>query len=127
MLVRLTSSTSGEVIMFAEQVRRLFDIVGKECTARGVFTLEQLPDAVTRLRRAVEDEKQEITRTAEAGRSGRDRENARATDKDADEADPDKNPAVAVGLGQRAHPLIGLMERTQKDEGFILWEAANDF
>lgn len=55
MLVRLTSNTSGEMIMFAEHARRLFEIVGKECTARGVFTTEQLPAAIARLRQAVQD------------------------------------------------------------------------
>jgi len=44
--------------MMADQVRRLFEIIGKRCTAQGVFTLEQLPDAIARLRRAVEEEKQ---------------------------------------------------------------------
>ena len=53
MLVRLTSSTSGDMIMFAEHARRLFEIVGKECTARGVFTCEQLPEAITRLKEAI--------------------------------------------------------------------------
>lgn len=28
----------------------------------------------------------------------------------------------ACNLGQRAHPLIKLMEWTYKEEGFILWE-----
>ena len=46
MLIRLTSSTSGEVVMFAKHARRLFEIIGKECTARGVFTFEQLPAAL---------------------------------------------------------------------------------
>ena len=57
MLVKLTSNTSGEMIMFAEHARRLFDIIGKECTARGVFTKEQLPDAIARLRQAVQEDR----------------------------------------------------------------------
>lgn len=117
MLVRLTSSTSGEVILFAEHARRLFEIVGKECTARGVFTLEQLPDAMARLRQALVDEKEAATRAPETPPAGADREKA----EDADEPEP------AVSLAQRAHPLIRLMERTQNEGGFILWEAAGDF
>ena len=57
MLVRLTSNTAGEMIMFAEHARRLFEIIGKECTARGVFTKEQLPEAIHCLRRAVHEER----------------------------------------------------------------------
>ncbi len=118
MLVKLTSSTSGEVILFAEHAHRLFEIIGKECTARGVFALEQLPDAMARLRQAVEGEKAATPRVAQAQpvRAGHDK----AEDTDADKPD-------AVGLAQRAYPLIRLMERTQNEGGFILWEAASDF
>ena len=37
MLVTLTSSSSGEIIMFADVAQRLLTIAGKECTARGAF------------------------------------------------------------------------------------------
>ena len=60
MLVKLTSNTSGEMIMLAEHVRRLFEIIGKDCTARGVFLTEQLPEAIEKLHRAVNDEKQAL-------------------------------------------------------------------
>jgi len=119
MLVRLTSSTSGEVILFAEHAHRLFEIIGKERTARGVFALEQLPDAMARLRQAVEDEKAATPRAAQ-GRP------VRVQDDKAEDAGADK-PEIAVGLAQRAYPLIRLMERTQNEGGFILWEAAGDF
>lgn len=112
MLVKFTSNTSGEIVMFAEVARRLFDIVGKEGTARGVFTLEQLPAAVEKLSRAVADEKN-------AGWP------ADAAQDEDEESGEEKYPPV--GLAQRAHPLIELMERTRKNEGFILWEAAQDF
>ena len=32
MLVRINSNTSGDMIMFAEHLRLLFDIIGKECS-----------------------------------------------------------------------------------------------
>ena len=56
MLIKLTSNTSGEMIMLAEHAHRLFHIIGKECTARGVFIAEQLPEAIEKLHRAVIDE-----------------------------------------------------------------------
>ena len=119
MLVRLTSNTSGEVILFAEHARRLFEIIGKERTARGVFALEQLPDAMARLRQAVADEKATMTRASQA-------QPVRADHDKAEDANADK-PEIAVGLAQRAYPLIRLMERTHNEGGFILWEAASDF
>jgi len=119
MLVKLTSSTSGEVILFAEHAHRLFEIIGKERTARGVFALEQLPDALARLRQAVADEK--VARPRDPQAQPDRAEHDKAEDADAAQLEP------AVGLAQRAYPLIRLMERTQKDGGFILWEAASDF
>ncbi len=122
MLVKLTSSTSGEMIMFAEQVRRLYEIIDKECTARGVFTKEQVPEALAKLHHAVHAEKMAL----HAARH-------EASEDDIDDADetPDdedyKTGRVVVNLAQRATPLIHLMERTQKEAGFILWEADKDF
>jgi hypothetical protein len=119
MLVKLTSSTSGEVILFAEHARRLFEIIGKECTARGVFTLEQLPEAMARLQHAVADEKDASKRSPEAPAN-------QQADREKTE-DADDNCDRSISLGQRAHPLIRLMERTHNEGGFILWEAARDF
>ena len=121
MLVRLTSSTSGDMIMFAEHLCTLFKIVGKECTSRGVFTTEQLPEAIARLRQAVEEEKaalhEAVSKAHEDG-----------VDEDDNLADDDhKSGRVGIHLAQRAHPLIHLMEWTLKEEGFILWETEKDF
>jgi hypothetical protein len=121
MLVRLTSSTSGEMIMFAEHLCLLFKIVGKECTSRGVFTTEQLPEAITRLQRAIQDEKSVLHEAVcKAHEDG--------LDEDEDLADEDhKSGRAGVHLAQRAHPLIHLMEWTLREKGFILWETEKDF
>ena len=121
MLVRMNSSTAGEMVMFAEHVRRLFDIIGKECTARGVFTCEQLPEAITRLKEAIAEENR-VLKAAErqAHEEGLEPE---------DEAveDEEYRSGAGIHLGQRAAPFIHLMEWTLKEKGFILWEAAHDF
>ena len=119
MLVRLTSSTSGEMIMYAEHLCQLFKIIGKECTARGVFTAEQLPEAIARLQFAVHEENVALHDAAsKANEEGLDDEQ---TNED------HKSGRVGVHLAQRAHPLIKLMEWTLKEEGFILWETGKDF
>lgn len=120
MLVRINSSTSGDMIMFAEHVRLLFDIVGKECCARGVFTYEQLPDAIARLKEAIAAEKQALHEAEQR---------AREHGKDPEEVSGDErcDPFGRVHLGQRASPLVHLMEWTLKEKGFILWEADRDF
>ena len=121
MLVRLTSSTSGEMIIFAEHLCQLFKIIGKECTARGVFTTEQLPEAIARLQYAVHEEKLALHEAASKAHE-------EAEDEDDEQAEEDrKSGRVGVHLAQRAHPLIEMMEWTLKEEGFILWETDKDF
>ena len=140
MLVRLTSSTSGEIIMFADHAHALFEWIGKETTARGVFTAEQLPEAIDRLRRGVEEEKAAAKRLGEELRANEGKSRMRDDEADEDEENGDggddeddgnekkkKTLKVKVSLGQRAQPLINLMQWTLKEEGFILWEASADF
>ena len=116
MLVKFNSSTSGEMIMFAAHARRLFDAIGKEGTARGVFTTEQLPAAIAALKQAI-DADRAATRQAQA-------ETENAED---DEADDEAREDDPVSLAQRAAPLLRLMEWTLKEKGFILWQASADF
>lgn len=134
MLIRLTSSTSGEVVMFAKHARRLFEVIGKECTARGVFTFEQLPSALARLYQAVDEEKLAARLLAGEERAGKarpethDDDEGDAADGEENDADEAKRKAdERIGLGQRARPLINLMEWTVREKGYILWEAAQDF
>lgn len=110
MLVTFTSSTSGEILMFSEIAHRLFGIIGKQGTARGVFINEQLPDAIKKLRQAVAGETGKTDGAgqpqATAGESG---------------TEPD------VSLAQRTHSFIEMMERTGKKNGYVMWQAEHDF
>ena len=119
MLVKITSNTSGEIIMFAEHLHALFQIIGKECTARGVFVKEQLPDAILKLQQAIDEEKLAAKLRASEEQSTSDEE-------DSDEL-AEEDESQTVSLGHRAVPLIHLMEWTLKEGGFILWEASGDF
>jgi len=110
MVVKFTSSTSGQILMMSPVARQLLEVVGKSCTARGVFTAEQLPDAIRRLQRAALDPKAPPAPPPDSGNSG-----------------GEENEEVQVGLGQRAFPLIELFERTLADEGYVMWEAPGDF
>ncbi len=117
MLVKLTSSTSGEMVIYAEHLRPLFELLEKACTARGVFTLDQLPIAIERLQKAADEDREQSRQEAAAQAA-----------KSEDEKEEDVESAkVKVGLSQRAYPLIQLMKRTLTAKGFILWEATRDF
>lgn len=108
MLVKFISSKTGELMMFAEVAHQLLAAVGKECTARGTFTVEEMLPAAEALKRAIE--------RGEAPASSRE-----------DEAEPGKEKPVA--LGQRAWPFIDMLERTasQGHRANIIWEAPRDF
>jgi hypothetical protein len=56
-LVVFRSKAAGEIFMFAETARRIFEIIGRSESARGVITAEQVTDALQRLVSAVEQEK----------------------------------------------------------------------
>ena len=114
MLVTFNSSVSGEMLMQAEVAKRLLELIGKECTARGVITLEQLPEALALLRRAVAEEK---TGQQQAG----------AVDNGYPDPDDETSAEPPVGLARRAFPFIEMLEWTQREDGFVLWEASRDF
>ena len=127
MLIKLTSNTSGELVMFAQHARRLFEIIGKECTARGVFTFEQLPSALARLYQAVDEEKLAARLLADEERAGKGGEEMTEDAEEGDDLAVERKAQAQISLGQRARPLINLMEWTVKEQGFILWEAKQDF
>lgn len=111
MLVRFYSSETGELLMFAEAARTLLQAIGKECTARGTFTQAEMAGAAAALRLAVKG--------AEA---------PPPDDEDVeDEGVRKKEPVVAIG--QRAWPLIDMLERSSRGgpKANIIWEAASDF
>ncbi|MBL8396368.1 MAG: DUF1840 domain-containing protein [Candidatus Accumulibacter sp.] len=113
MLVKFISSTSGQIMMFAPVARQLLEAIGKDCSARGVITTEQLPEAISRLRIAATD--------------GKSSSASNKADTETHGGRDDEDEANRVGLGQRAYPLIELLEWTRKEEGFVLWEATKDF
>lgn len=108
MLVKFHSSTSGEILMFAETARQFVELIGKAAQAKGVVTYEQLPDAIARIEAA-------IARAKTAEKAG------------AAAADTGNDEAPAIGLVQRFVPMLELLQRTRDDEGYVLWEAPADF
>ena len=107
-LVVFRSKAAGEIYMFAETARRIFDILGKDDTPRGVITADQVPDALARLTAAVDAEKEAL----------------RAAQKQSDEAERRGDEAAAaraVSLAQRAFPLIEMLRAAQKKKVDVTW------
>lgn len=108
MLVRFVSSETGEILMFAEAARILLQALGKETIRRGAFTQDEMAAAAQTLREAVQ--------RAEA-----------PPPENPDEEEAGKLPVV--GIGQRAWPLIDMLERTARggSKANIVWEALSAF
>ena len=106
-IVRRISSSGGLRVYHAP----CFDIVGKEGTARGVFTQPQMLPAAEKLQAAVAAAKAQMATPA--------------ADEDSEEA----QQPLPVSLPQRAWPCIDMLERTARSgsDAHITWQAAADF
>jgi uncharacterized protein YwlG (UPF0340 family) len=108
-LVVFRSKAAGEIFMFAETARRIFEIIGRLESSRGVITAEQVPEALQRLVDAVEQERAQLKAAAE----------------EADRADREGQAGGteqrAVTLGQRAFPLIEMLRAAQKKRVDVTW------
>ena len=127
MLIRFNSNKAGEMIMLAEHARQLFDILGKETTARGVFVTEQLPEAIDKLHQAIAAERVRLLEMERAERAAGDDDLDEDPEARAEREEECKAGKRGMHLCQRAQPLINLMKWTLQEGGFILWEADHDF
>lgn len=107
-LVVFRSKAAGEIFMFAETARRIFEIIGRSESARGVITAEQVTDALQRLVSAVEQEKADI-------------KSAAATADEANRRGSDEPAAAPITLGQRAFPLIEMLRAAEKKKVDVTW------
>jgi hypothetical protein len=87
MLYEFKSKATGTVTMTGTVAERILAIVGKEASSKGIFTVEQMPDAIAALQAAIDREKRETNVDA---------------DDDEDDDDRDEPRPVVVSLAQRA-------------------------
>jgi hypothetical protein len=109
MLFTFKSAAGADVIMFGEVAKILVAILGKDTRdTKGIVTVEQLPDAIARLRAAIDEDK--------ARRTGA------SQDDDDDEPDPERRGMAApVSLAQRAWPLLDLLEASHREGVPVVW------
>jgi light-regulated signal transduction histidine kinase (bacteriophytochrome) len=107
-LVVFRSKAAGEIFMFAETARRIFEIIGKAEAPRGVITAEQVPKALARLQAAVDEERTQLKAAADHAQ-------------DADRRGEDAAGLRAITLAQRAFPLLEMLRAAQKKTVDITW------
>jgi hypothetical protein len=103
MLYEFKSKATGNVVMTGPIAERLLAIVGREPSAKGIFTVEQMPEAIAALQAAVERERAESSQ-AEADADERSREAMRS-----------------VSLAQRAWPLIDMLRTAHAAKQPVTW------
>lgn len=108
MIVTFRSPASGDVIMFGDVAHRMMELMGKDKTPEGIVTVEQLPDAITRLKAAVEADKAMHKGVADESLPS-------------SEAAPGGGDRPYVSLTQRAAPLIELLEWSLKKKKPVTW------
>jgi len=112
MIVTFQSPASGDVIMFGDVAQRMMKLMGKDVTDKGIVTVEQLPEAIARLKAAIEEDKQQ--------RAG-------LQDEDLPQTEPAGSGGHAqssrpfVTLTQRAVPLLELLEWSLKKSKPVVW------
>jgi hypothetical protein len=103
-LYRFNSRASSSFVMLEAHARRLFDILGKEATPKGIITVEQMPAAIAALEAAMRgDAHPHDDDEAEAGRDG--------------EAEKQ-----VIGIRQRAAPLLRMLKKSLADNKDVTWE-----
>ena len=104
-MYRFKSKADGDLIMMAPVGDQLLRIIGREPAAKGIIEVAALPRAIAALEEAIAAA--ELARVA-----------ARKTDDDDDEQ---AGGANAIGLQQRAWPLLEMMRRSLAERADIVW------
>ena len=102
MLYKFKSRATADLIMLEPQGRQILEIIGKTPGASGIVTVAQIPGAISALQQAIAE--------AEAERA-----------RGPGHADENAGGALAVGLGQRAWPMIEMMKRSLAERADIVW------
>ena len=103
MLIIFKSAASGNMITLETNGKEMLDVLNKDPeAAQGIVTVEQLPDAIARVRQAIEDDI-----TAQAGQPPGD--------------DPEETPDGDISFHQRGLPLLELLERSLAEKTPVTW------
>jgi len=111
MLITFHSKAAADILMRSDDVDPLLRAAGKtygdKIPERGVFTRDQLPDAIAGLERAIK----------------LDHPPAEADDDHPDQ--PRRHPLEQhVGLHQRAFPLLDMMRKSLEAGQDVVWESS---
>ena len=107
MLIIFKSRAAGDVMMFGDVAMTLMEVMGKTPGGKGIVTVEQLPEAIARLKAAVAEDK--------AANPAIDH------DERLFEKTPEGGKREFVSIARRAVPLIELLELSLKESEPVVW------
>ena len=100
MLYKFHTKNAADCLMLKDLTARIFEIINRPLEDRGIFLVEQLPELITKLETAIEEDA-----------------NLR---KEANLDDKEK-PKLPDRLGQRAFPFLTLLKSALKNEDPVIW------
>lgn len=104
MLIIFKSAASADLITFEKNARQLLEVLGKDRDEeQGIVTVEQLPEAIERLSRAIDEDV--ATYAVKAG----------------DGPQSMAEEGEGVSFHQRAVPLLDMLERAAADGVPVIW------
>jgi hypothetical protein len=111
MLIKFHSEESADFVMLASAAEQLLAMMGHGGSTEGSVSGDALARALDRLDTAVAREPDKP-----AGENVDEPEGVRDSDEDEDNEEPE-----AVTLSARAAPLIAMLRRANKAEGYVMW------
>ena len=107
-MYRFRSKADGDLLMTGPVGEQILRLIGKEPAARGIIEAGAIPAAIAALEAAVAAE------VSTRGKSG-------AAPADEAEEDGAAGRDKAVGLQQRAWPMLEMMRRSVAEKADIVW------
>lgn len=108
MIVTFKSAAGADVIYFGDVAQRLMALMGKEAGPKGIITVEQLPEAIARLKAAIAEDRERHLRLVQDEERGTETAEGGGT-------------RPAVSLTQRALPLLALLEESLAEKKPVVW------
>ncbi|MGA4235554.1 DUF1840 domain-containing protein [Ralstonia nicotianae] len=103
-MITFTSHASQKFSMQKDLAMVLLGVIGKTLGERGVITPEEMPHAIERLKRAIKDDTHHAhIQVAELS------------------AQPDEEEDGPPHLGQRAYPLLHMLEESLQENANVMW------
>lgn len=107
-IVTFKSAACADVIYFGDVAQRLLALMGKDAEPKGIVTVEQLPEAIARLKAAIEEDRERHLRLVQDEERGTETAEGGGT-------------RPRVSLTQRALPLLALLEESLAEGKPVVW------